>query len=76
MYFQHLCRQGREATQVTYELDVMSTEYIEHELLPSGDLTRDGSVRPVDVSTVLKGRLHLRMANIGYPADSKLTRSG
>eukprot|EP00058_Branchiostoma_floridae_P028330 XP_002613821.1 hypothetical protein BRAFLDRAFT_119906 [Branchiostoma floridae] len=31
--------------------------------------TRGGSVRPVGVSTVLKGRLHLRMANVGHLQD-------
>ena len=73
--FQHLCRQGREAVQVTYELDVVYTEYVEHETpLQAGDMTRDGAIRPVDVNTVLKGRLHLRMANVGHPADPKLNR--
>ena len=63
--------------QVTYELDVISTEYIEHEnTVMAGDLTRDGSVRPVDVSTLLKGRLHLRMANVGHQADAGFSKSG
>ena len=68
-----MCRQGRSSVQVSYELDVMFTEYVEHEsLIPAGDVTRDGSVRPVDVSTMLKGRLHLRLANVGYPVEKPL----
>lgn len=70
---QHLCRQGRSSVQVTYELDVVFTEYVEHDgLLPAGDMTRDAASRPVDVSTLLKGRLHLRLANVGYPAERPL----
>ena len=73
--FQHLCRQGRDSVQVTYELDVVFTEYVEHEsTMPAGDVTRDGSVRPIDVNSMLRGRLHLRMANVGHPADPKLKR--
>lgn len=62
---------------MTYELDVINTEYIEHDegtILP--DPVRDGNPLPVDVNTILKGKLHLRMANIGHPADHKLTRAG
>ena len=55
---------------MTYELDVISTEYAD-DVTPNltGDLTRSGSVRPVGVFTALKGRLHLRLANCGFPAD-------
>ena len=74
---QHLCRQGREAVQVTYELDIMATEYIEHEAaIPAGDVTQDGRILPVDVRTVRKGRLHLRLANVGHPVDNKLAKGG
>ena len=60
---------------MTYELDVVYTEYVEHDTsIQAGNMTRDGAVRPVDVNTVLKGRLHLRMANVGHPADPKLKR--
>ena len=75
--FQNLCRQGREAVQVTHELDIVSTEYVEGEsVIPSGDLSRDGGIRPVEVNTILKGRLHLRVANVGHPADPSLSRTG
>ena len=67
-FFKNLCRQGREAVQVTHELDIVSTEYVEGEsVIPSGDLSRDGGIRPVEVNTILKGRLHLRVANGGAP---------
>ncbi|XP_035696644.1 nephrocystin-4-like [Branchiostoma floridae] len=69
MDLKHLCRQGREAVQVTHELDIITTEYSEDTPTLTGDLTRGGSVRPVGVSTVLKGRLHLRMANVGHLQD-------
>ncbi|XP_064643236.1 nephrocystin-4-like isoform X3 [Lineus longissimus] len=66
----HLCRQGREAVQITYELDVISTEYGAEETPNlTGDLSRSGSVRPVGVTTAVKGRLHLRLANVGFPTD-------
>ncbi|XP_066296453.1 nephrocystin-4-like isoform X4 [Branchiostoma lanceolatum] len=69
MELKHLCRQGRAAVQVTHELDIITTEYSEDTPTLTGDLTRGGSVRPVGVSTILKGRLHLRMANVGHPQD-------
>lgn len=57
-------------------MDVVSTEYVEHETaVTAGDLTKDGSVRPVDVNTILKGRLHLRMANVGHQSETKLSKS-
>ena len=57
---QHLCRQGREAVQVTYELDIMSSEVSESRGNSyTGDLNRGGSIRPVGVHTSLRGKLHL-----------------
>ncbi|XP_013402548.1 nephrocystin-4 isoform X2 [Lingula anatina] len=67
----HLCRQGRDALQVTYELDVMITEYSEDQGDTGGEGAQGTSVRPVGVNTSLKGRLHLRLANVGHPADKK-----
>ncbi|XP_064610999.1 nephrocystin-4-like isoform X2 [Liolophura sinensis] len=67
-----LLRRGYEAVQTTYELDVMLMEY-EDDLTSNmtGDLHRGGSVRPVGVNTLVKGRLHLRMANVGHLPDMK-----
>lgn len=74
---QHLCRQGRESVQVTYELDVMATEYLEAEVpVQAGDVTREGVVRPVDVRNILKGRLHLRLASVGHAGDGNMARTG
>ncbi len=58
---------------MSYELDIFSTEYIEREIVPSGDLTRNGSMQASDSSTVVKGRLHLRLGNVGHIPDTKLT---
>ena len=61
---------------MTYELDVISTEYIEPEsIVQSGDLSREVQ-RPVENRHIHKGRLHLRLANVGYQADPKLARTG
>ena len=62
---------------MTYELDVVNTEYIEHDgPVSSGDITRDGRVLPVNVNVNVRGRLHLRMANIGRLVDTKAAKTG
>ncbi|CAH1775289.1 unnamed protein product [Owenia fusiformis] len=72
-----LCRQGREAVQVTYELDVVATEYSETDQEPMmTDPNAGAAVRPVGVQALMKGRLHLRMANVGYEADRKARTTG
>ncbi len=59
------------------ELDVVSTEYTEPQVaVPSGDITREGFVKSMDVQTIVKGRLHIRLANVGHTADPKLSRAG
>ena len=78
--FQHLCRQTRSGVQVTYELDVVATDYSELEsTVPSGHPNLDGlSISPDDtplVTPTLRGRLHLRMANVGQLAEKKLGAS-
>lgn len=61
-----MCRQGREAVQVTYELDIIATEVSDDRGNSyTGDLSRGGSIRPVGVESLIKGKLHLRLANIG-----------
>ena len=37
---------------------------------------RSGSVRPVGVKAVLKGRLHLQLANIGHPVEGNVMKAG
>ena len=69
---QHLCRQGRSAVQVTYDLDIFAVDCLDRAC--AGDVTRDGAVNHVDVKTRVTGRLHLRLANIGQMSDLKSSK--
>ncbi|KAJ1142017.1 hypothetical protein NDU88_008345 [Pleurodeles waltl] len=71
----HLLRQGRTAVQVSHELEVITTEYEQDTMLMSGDVTRHGTVKPIGVSTIVKGRLHLRLGNVGHVCERKFKRS-
>lgn len=51
--------------QVLHELEVVATEYEQDAMVVSGDVTRFGCVKPIDVRTVVKGQLHLTLANVG-----------
>ncbi|KAK1340562.1 hypothetical protein QTO34_019132 [Cnephaeus nilssonii] len=66
---QHLLRQGRPAVQVSHELEVLATEYEQDTMVLSGAVTASGSVRPIGVHTVVKGLLHLTLANVGHPCE-------
>uniref|UniRef100_A0A8C3YS56 Nephrocystin 4 n=1 Tax=Catagonus wagneri TaxID=51154 RepID=A0A8C3YS56_9CETA len=68
----HLLRQGRPAVQVSHELEVVATEYEQDAVAVSGDVTRFGSVKPIDVHTVVKGRLHLTLANVGHLCEQRV----
>lgn len=68
---QYLFRGGNEAVQTTFELDVLTTEYQEDSGALTGEIARAGSIRPVGVNCLNRGRLHFRMANVGYPIDRK-----
>ncbi|KAB1267992.1 Nephrocystin-4 [Camelus dromedarius] len=68
----HLLRQGRPAVQVSHELEVVATEYEQDAVVLSGDVTRFGSVKPIDVHTVVKGRLHLTLANVGHSCEQRV----
>ncbi|XP_072569481.1 nephrocystin-4 isoform X1 [Paramormyrops kingsleyae] len=61
----HLLRQGRPAVQVMQELEVITTEYLQEALMVSGQR----SMTPINVFTVVRGKLLLRMANVGLPFD-------
>ncbi|XP_047377869.1 nephrocystin-4 isoform X3 [Sciurus carolinensis] len=65
----HLLRQGRPAVQVPHELEVVVTEYEQDTSVVSGDVTRFGSIKPIGVHTVVKGRLHLTLANVGHTCE-------
>ncbi|XP_032719138.1 nephrocystin-4 [Lontra canadensis] len=70
----HLLRQGRPAVQVLHELEVVATEY-EQDVVVSGDVTRFGCVKPIGVYTVLKGWLHLTLANVGHVCEQTERKS-
>ncbi|XP_029801797.1 nephrocystin-4 [Suricata suricatta] len=71
---QHLLRQGRPAVQVSHELEVVATEY-EQDVVGSGDVTRSGSIKPIGVHTVVKGWLHLTLANVGHVCEQRVRSS-
>ncbi|KAM6173227.1 nephrocystin-4 [Erethizon dorsatum] len=71
----HLLRQGRPAVQVPHELEVVATEYEQDTVVVSGDLAGFGSVKPIGVHTVVKGRLHLTLANVGHACERKATEA-
>ncbi|KAK2488492.1 hypothetical protein MC885_012586 [Smutsia gigantea] len=71
----HLLRQGRPAVQVSYELDVVATEYEQDTMVLSGDVTPFGSVKPIGVYTVVKGQLHLTLANVGHTCEQRVRNS-
>ncbi|EMP25931.1 Nephrocystin-4 [Chelonia mydas] len=72
---QHLLRQGRTAVQVHHELEVMTTEYEQDTTVTSGDVLRHGTVKPIGVYVVVKGRLHLSLANVGHLCEQRLKKS-
>lgn len=48
----------------------MATEYEQEMMAVSGDVAGFGSVKPIGVHTVVKGRLHLTLANVGKSPSS------
>ncbi|XP_048873237.1 nephrocystin-4 isoform X2 [Brienomyrus brachyistius] len=66
----HLLRQGRPAVQVMQELEVITTEYLQEALMVSGRR----AVAPINVFTVVRGKLLLRMASVGLPFDQSVKR--
>ncbi|KAM6435564.1 nephrocystin-4 isoform 2-T11 [Liasis olivaceus] len=71
----HLLRQGRTAVQVYHELEVITTEYKPDAPVMSGEVFRPWGVRPIGVHVVVRGQLHLRLANIGRRCEQGLRRS-
>jgi nephrocystin-4 len=74
----HLCRQGRDAVQVTHELDIFLTDSLDEVSgggpLSGGNLTRDGATYPVNLRPIVTGRLHLRLGNVGRMSELKLSQ--
>ncbi|KAG2459473.1 NPHP4 protein, partial [Polypterus senegalus] len=71
----HLLRQGRPAVQVTHELDIVSTDYVQDLTAFRNDSLHQASVQPYSVSIIVKGRLNLRLGNVGHLADHQGSRS-
>ncbi|KAF6110355.1 nephrocystin 4 [Phyllostomus discolor] len=72
----HLLRQGRPAVQVSHELEVVATEYEQEAMVMSGDVTGFSGIKPIGVHTVVKGWLHLTLANVGHVCEQRGTPSG
>ncbi|NXE53112.1 NPHP4 protein, partial [Casuarius casuarius] len=68
----HLLRQGRPAVRSHHELEVAATEYEQDVAVAGGDVLGHGAVRPVGVYVVVKGRLHLCLANVGHLCEERL----
>lgn len=61
----HLLRQGRTAVQVIHELEVISTEYLQDASLAREHAGGQRAMPAMSVHTILKGRLHIRLGNVG-----------
>uniref|UniRef100_A0A183B186 Anillin domain-containing protein n=1 Tax=Echinostoma caproni TaxID=27848 RepID=A0A183B186_9TREM len=59
-----LCRQGREAVQVTYALDVLSVTPLVDEVAETS---------PESYTSHIQGRIHLRLANVGRHSPTPAT---
>ncbi|XP_078414346.1 nephrocystin-4 isoform X3 [Cetorhinus maximus] len=62
----YLLRQGRTAVQVSHELAVITTEYALDVPMSLADITKHGTVKPYGMTTITKGRLHMRLGNVGH----------
>ncbi|XP_073937613.1 nephrocystin-4 isoform X1 [Castor canadensis] len=71
VHMKHLLRQGRPAVQVSHELEIVATEYEQDMMVVSGDVARFGSIKPIGVHMVVKGRLHLTLANVGHVGERR-----
>ncbi|XP_008046771.1 nephrocystin-4 [Carlito syrichta] len=71
----HLLRQGRPAVQVSHELEVVATEYEQDTMVLSGDVTGSGSIKPIGVHSVVRGRLYLTLANVGHLCEQRVKNS-
>ncbi|XP_066493528.1 nephrocystin-4 [Tiliqua scincoides] len=71
----HLLRQGRTAVQVHHELEVITMEYKQDDTVLCGDALRPGAVKPIGVHAVVRGRLHLSLANVGHLCEQRLRKS-
>ncbi|XP_059685860.1 nephrocystin-4 [Gavia stellata] len=61
-----LLRQGRAAVKTHHELEVATTEYEPDMTVMGREALRHGALRPLGVRVVVRGRLHLCLANVGH----------
>ncbi|XP_016891783.1 nephrocystin-4 isoform X2 [Cynoglossus semilaevis] len=67
----YMLRQGKPAVQALHEVEVLTTDYVGEDIpLPSTSVGHKSASSPVTVHTIIRGRLHVRTGNIGYPVDS------
>uniref|UniRef100_A0A8C6NEI2 Uncharacterized protein n=1 Tax=Melopsittacus undulatus TaxID=13146 RepID=A0A8C6NEI2_MELUD len=66
---QPLLRQGRAAVRTHHELQVATTEYEPDATVMGQEALRHGALRPLGVHVVVRGHLHLCLANVGHPCE-------
>ncbi|XP_076212218.1 nephrocystin-4 isoform X1 [Aptenodytes patagonicus] len=64
-----LLRQGRAAVRTHHELEVATTEYEPDVMVMGREALRHGALRPLGVRVVVRGHLHLCLANVGHPCE-------
>ncbi|XP_002122811.2 nephrocystin-4 [Ciona intestinalis] len=67
----HIMRGGKSAVCVNHELDIVYSEHSDVAPTFTGDLNSSGSVRPLGLVKTHRGKLHLRLGNVGFPSESK-----
>ena len=65
LQLKELLRQGKEAVQSTFELDIISTEYDDDSRLNSGNVTSSAYSNNSHIK--FQGLLHVRIGNVGSP---------
>ncbi|TRY82321.1 hypothetical protein DNTS_000054 [Danionella cerebrum] len=68
----HMLRQGRPAVQVSHELEVITTEYMQDNSFASRHDAKHSATSAISVYTTVKGILHLRFGNVGCSVVSSL----
>ncbi|NXI45367.1 NPHP4 protein, partial [Galbula dea] len=66
---EHLLRQGLEAVRTYHELEVTTMEYEPDVAVMGREALRHGALQPLGVRVVVRGHLHLCLANIGHPCE-------
>ncbi|XP_054250792.1 nephrocystin-4 [Indicator indicator] len=66
---QPLLRQGQEAVRTHHELEVTRTEYEQDVAVLGREALWHGALQPLGVRVVVRGYLHLCLANVGHPYE-------